>query len=154
MKPFKIVFVCTGNTCRSPMAQIMMQHMLSDEKRQRFDISSAGLFAMPGQPITRYAAEVLQELGMDLKEHCSSMLNEQIIKSADIILVMTESHKRTVISNIPQAANITYTLSEYALGKDNTGIKDIDDPFGGNLDTYRVIRDQIRIYLKKIAEKI
>ena len=86
----KFVFVCTGNTCRSPMAEAIM-------KQRGFEAKSAGLFAFPGEPISREAKKVLSEKGIDF-DHSAQIFNMELGEWADIILTMTESHKKHIAS--------------------------------------------------------
>lgn len=140
-----ILFVCTGNTCRSPMAAGMM-HKIAEEKNLDIRIESAGLFANEGENASSEAIIVMLEYGVDLTGHHAQIINEELIEKSDLILTMTPAHKM-VLNDIAQ--NKTYTLCEYA-GLDY----DIEDPFGGSVEDYRRTAEQIEKAVLKVAERI
>jgi protein-tyrosine-phosphatase len=107
----RILFVCTGNTCRSPLAEGMLRHMLQGEKLEA-EVRSAGVSAADGSSISRNSAAVLQEKGIEDKL-TSSALNEPDVEWADVILTMTMGHKGIVIQRHPQALDKTFTLKEF-----------------------------------------
>lgn len=123
----KIVVVCTGNTCRSPMAEALIKKKFPD-----VDVISRGLYvALPSGP-SKYACEIMSEKRLDIKGHISCQLDEKDVEEADILLTMTKSQKEKIISVVPEAKDKVFTLCEYA------GIEgDIIDPFGGNIEAYR-----------------
>ena len=123
----KIVIVCTGNTCRSPIAEALIKKKFPDE-----DVISRGLYvALPSGP-SKNACEIMNEKGLDIRAHISCQLDEKDVEEADVLLTMTKSQKEKIIRVIPEAKGKVYTLCEYV------GIEgDITDPFGGNLEAYR-----------------
>lgn len=143
--PKKILFVCTGNTCRSAMAAAIMNDIAVKDDLDVL-IDSAGLWAVPGNAASENAVEALSEMGIDLSCHRSKPLSNDLIEQADIILVMTSEHKSMLI---PYASDKTYTLLEYA---DMEG--DVSDPYGGDIYTYERTAQQIYEALKKIEEKL
>lgn len=108
MKNF--LFVCTGNTCRSPMAEALLQAKAGD----RFRVRSAGVFAIEGSPAAGDATQALSEKGVSLSGHKSRRLDLDSARWADVILTMTESHKRSVQQQFPETAGKVYTLREYS----------------------------------------
>lgn len=151
----RILFVCTGNTCRSSMAEGIMRDLLEKEGlTDKYTAGSAGTSAFPGMPASHNAVEALSHMGIDLTRHSSSLVNNESIDSADIILAMTASHKQRLLQLRPDAAHKVFTLAEYCGAR---GSGDINDPFGGDLDTYINCRDEIRrhleILIKKLKEK-
>lgn len=106
-----ILFVCTGNTCRSPFAHGLMTKMAEDAGLP-IEVRSAGIATVDGLPIATYMEQILQEKGYD-KPFSSQMLDEQTIAWADLILTMTMNHKQHVIMEHPQAMDKTFTLKEY-----------------------------------------
>jgi len=122
-----IIFVCTGNTCRSPMAEALLR-----KKTKLHTVSSAGLSVSFPSPAAENAVAVMQEHGLDISAHRARPLTAEDIKQADLILTMTSGHRSILTAVFPEAAEKTFTLCEYA---GTPG--DIDDPFGGDMDTYR-----------------
>ena len=137
----KILFVCTGNVCRSPMAEGLLRHMLRG--RDDVQVASAGLGALDGVGVTDVAAEVAAELGIDISSHLSQSLNNDLVQQADFIFVMTRQHQETLQTLFPSAAEKTFLVREFE--ESHAGeTKDIADPIGQSIDVYRRTRDQIR----------
>lgn len=112
MKIQHILFVCTGNTCRSPMAEGMLRRMV-DQNGQSWDVRSAGVATSGGSPISQHAAAILKGKGAGDKQS-SAALSEEGVQWADLILTMTASHKYTVIHRFPEVADKVFTLKEFA----------------------------------------
>jgi len=145
-----ILFVCTGNTCRSPMAAALLREMLAERSIKDINVASAGIAAMPGDKASPNAVKAVSELGVDLDGHRSKQIDEELLKTSDLILTMTESHKLAVKSWEPSVWDKTYTLKEYAEMEDS----DISDPFGQSEAKYRQTMEEIRQSLDKIIEKL
>lgn len=103
----KILFVCTGNTCRSPMAEAVLKH-----KSDQFDVQSAGIFAQKGAYASKGTKDVLQNKGISIR-HQSQPVTAELIEWADYILTMTSQHKQMLISQYEEAQPKTYTLKEF-----------------------------------------
>ncbi len=108
----RVLFVCTGNTCRSPMAEAMMRKIAEDEKIP-VEVRSAGVAAMVGSSASPQAISVLKEKGID-HQHRSQSTTEELLQWAEWIFTMTTSHKQMLIQQYPQFAEKMYTLKEYA----------------------------------------
>jgi len=135
-----ILFVCTGNVCRSPMAEGILRYAL--QGRGDFRVLSAGLGAMEGQPPSAYAIQAVRELGIDISRQRSRMLTPELVHQADFIFGMTHSHIDTVMLLYPHAAEKTFLLREFDETLDLFE-KDISDPIGGSYEVYINCRDQI-----------
>jgi ribose 5-phosphate isomerase B len=135
-----VLFVCTGNVCRSPMAEGLFRHAT----RGRTDCRaiSAGVGALEGQPPSPHAVRALKELGIDISQQRSRMLTPELVEQADYIFGMTHSHVDSVNLLFPQAAEKMFLLREFDETLDEFE-KDISDPIGGSYETYAYCRDQI-----------
>ncbi len=135
-----ILFVCTGNVCRSPMAEGIFRYVMKG--RRDIQVLSAGIGAMDGQAPSAHAVRAVKELGIDISRQRSRMLTPELVQQADYIFGMTHSHVDTVFLLYPQAAEKTFLLREF---DDTLDIfeKDISDPIGGSYDVYLNCRDQI-----------
>ncbi|HEY1489796.1 MAG TPA: serine hydroxymethyltransferase [Verrucomicrobiae bacterium] len=135
-----ILFICTGNVCRSPMAEALFRRAVSG--RGEFRVLSAGLGAVDGQPPTSHSVRAMDELGVDISAQRSRMLTVDLVREADLILGMTHSHVDTVALLYPPASEKTFLLREF----DETlepYEKDISDPIGSSYPVYAECRDQI-----------
>lgn len=144
-----ILFVCTGNTCRSPMAAALLQEMAKKEGMD-IEIKSAGIFAQAGQGATQGAIQALKQEGIDIGDsHRARPVSKDLLEEADIILTMSISHKEALISNFNSIGGKLYTLKEYAYGVEG----DIEDPFGGNLGVYNKTKADIKKALREIIDR-
>jgi len=149
-----ILLVCTGNTCRSPMAEALFRDMLARRLRcppEELDdrgvmVGSAGLAAMMGGRATPEAIQTMDELGLDLRDHETQPLTEMLVRHADVIYAMTRSHREAIVSQWPDAAERTFVLS--ASGTD------ISDPIGGPLERYQHCAEQIQSELERRLDEL
>src|SRR5438128_1210810 len=145
-----ILFVCTGNVCRSPMAEGLLRRAAKGDTNYR--VWSAGLGALDGQPATEAAVDVMAELGIDISHHCSQALRVPLVEQADFIFTMTRQQQDAIQTIYPMAAEKTFLLREF----ENAEVigKDISDPIGQPIEVYRRTRDQIRAALPSLIEFI
>lgn len=131
MKPF-ILFVCTGNICRSPMAAAILgakARTVGDGDKYR--IESAGTWGMDGQPASANAQLTMQKSGLTLDQHIARTVSQDLVEQADLILVMTRSHRDALAAEFPGTRQKLHLMSEL------DGLEyDISDPYGRSLETY------------------
>ncbi len=143
-----VLFVCTGNTCRSPMAEMLCRDMLaqrlgceSDELEDRgVVVASAGIAAMLGGRASGEAVHCMSEMGLDLGGHETQPLTEPLARHADAIYTMTRCHREAIVAQWPSAAERTRLLS--------FDESDIADPIGGSVEGYRQCAAKLRAELK------
>ena len=122
-----VLFVCTGNTCRSPMAE----GLLREKKLENLLVMSAGLFA-DGSVVSEYASNAMAERGIDVSRHRSTQITREMVDCADQILTMTQSHKMMLLSFFPDAKGKVLTIGEWS-GME----EEVIDPYGGSEEEYR-----------------
>lgn len=149
--PYHILFVCTGNICRSPMAEGMLKKMLPNELQSRVRVSSAGTRAADGLPAESHTVQAMSEAGIDLSEHRSRMIGTEIIFGADLIIVMETFHG-IELRGFADADKLPIRLMGTFSGQ--AGFAEIPDPYGGNLARYRKTALQIRSCLKGVIRHI
>lgn len=146
-----VLFICTGNVCRSPMAeQLFRSHMNGDRD---IEVGSAGIGAMEGHGPSSYAIEVMQEKGLDISKLRSQPVQEDLVERADCIFVMTYGHLDTLLLLYPNAAKKTFMLREFQPGL-ALEQREVDDPIGQSRETYRACRDQIEESIPSLLEVV
>ena len=146
----RILFVCTGNTCRSPLAEAIARRILSDAGKSNVIVESAGTNAWDGSPASDEALLVGVERNIDLSGHRSRRLTPEMVEQADLVLVMSPEHL-TRVREMDSTAN-AYLLAGY--GSDEGQRHAISDPFGGDLEAYRETADELERHLTDILGRI
>ena len=145
-----MLFVCSGNTCRSPLAEGIAKKLFPGELLERIEVSSAGSSAVDGTPASPLAVDAAGRRSIDLTGHRARFLDRGLVKDADLIITMGEKHRETVGVIDPAARRYTYLLTDFC--DDETG--DIPDPIGSGIDeyerTYRVLENCVR----RMAERL
>jgi protein-tyrosine-phosphatase len=146
----RILLICTGNTCRSPMAEVFLQEKIKQgDLADRVRVLSAGLYAGRETPASSGAQAAAAKRGLDLMAHRSRQLLPEYVQAANLVLTMTQSHKAAVTALAPEAADKVYTLAEYAGEQD-----DVPDPFGCSWEVYEACATAIERLLDRIWDKI
>ncbi len=140
-----ILFVCTGNTCRSPMAAAIM-NKIAKENEMDIKASSAGIFAEEGSGASENAVRAMRLYEISLKDHKATQLTEKMINEADIVLTMTEGQKLMIEGYAPEKI---FSLYEFLSSEG-----DIADPYGGDLDEYNETAQEIYDALVDVAESL
>lgn len=141
-----VYFVCTGNTCRSPMAAAI----LKNKNIEHLQIKSAGVFAMDGAPMSANAQAVLSEMEMDFT-HSSKLFSQEDVEWADVILTMTAAHKQMILQMYPEASTKTFTLTEFI---EQPQLGDVVDPFGGTILDYKNTFNQLNQYIDEATNRL
>lgn len=131
-----ILIVCTGNTCRSPMAAGWLGNKLAGKG---WTVQSAGVAAWPGQPAAAGAVEAMKEIGCDITGHRTRAVEPQMVADARYILAMTAGHHRDIVARFPLAENKVFLVHGFGARE----ACDVSDPVGMPLETYRRTRDEI-----------
>ena len=152
-----ILFVCTGNTCRSSMAEGIFNHFVLDEEKLKGVIAfSAGVSAFDGEGSNIKAQKALKELfGIDISDHMARTISEDDIEKADIILTMTNRHKEVILSIMPKVKSKTWTLKEYVLEDENSNESmDVQDPYGMSEEEYKNCAKELKHLIDELIIKL
>ncbi|MCG7580082.1 low molecular weight phosphatase family protein [Mycolicibacterium sp. OfavD-34-C] len=166
----RILFVCTGNICRSPTAERLSARFIRDRAFTDVTAASAGTRAVVGQPIQHNAASVLRQLGGDPANFQARQLSPKTLADADLVLTMTRGHRDAVLAVSPRFLHRTFTLAEATRLVTDVGVEsiedlsaarshvasgpslDIRDPVNEPLDFFKVVGDEINSLLPPILE--
>ena len=149
---FGILFVCTGNTCRSPMAEGALRSLLEKVRPGKFEVVSAGTMGASGYPATMYAVEAAKIRDADISDHQSQPLTSQLIESVELIFGMTPSHVAEVLRLADDAQDKTYLFKNFP-DSDHLG-EGVDDPIGQSLERYNETFLEISEFLDRQLDEI
>lgn len=141
-----IYFICTGNTCRSPMAEAILKH----KKIAGLNVKSAGIYALEGGKISENSKSVLEQQNIEF-HHTTSPVKNEDIEWADLILTMTTAHRDMILQFFEKAEGKTYTLKEYVAPYSSL---DVSDPYGGDINTYKNTYDELNRLIDELVTKI
>lgn len=159
-KKFKVLFVCTGNTCRSPMAEGILKSALKKMGVKHVEVKSAGTHGLHFAPVSVFAAQIAKTKGVDLFRHRSRELTGEMIKGTNLILVMAPEHLDYIIRMEPAAASKTFLLKAFARvtgasHKDiEAGVLSVKDPIGGSLEDYQRSFSEIEMEIERILPEL
>ncbi|MDI6808014.1 MAG: low molecular weight protein arginine phosphatase [Candidatus Eisenbacteria bacterium] len=151
MRTLKVLFVCTGNTCRSPIAEGILRKLCSERRIKEVEVRSCGTIAALGSTVPPIALEVAKRRQIDLSGHRSAPLTKELIEGSDVILGMDESHVERVIELVPGAKTRAFLLSEFC-GGCVPSRRDIVDPAGGQERAYEESLTMIESLVNKSLE--
>lgn len=146
----RVLVVCTGNICRSPLAAALLRRALDQRNLAELDVGSAGTGAWDGAPASEGAYLVGIEQGLDLSGHRAQLLTRELVDQADIVLTMARHH-RARVEELGGEGRV-FVLGEYA-GKTGAGAE-VNDPFGGDIDVYRDTFAQLDALIAAVAERL
>ncbi|MFH1278724.1 MAG: low molecular weight protein arginine phosphatase [Candidatus Eisenbacteria bacterium] len=132
-----LLFVCTGNTCRSPMAEGLFRRLISEDPGWNVDVLSAGIQAAPGAPASAFAVRAAAAEGVDIGNHRARPLTAELAGRADAIVVMTAVHREEVFRLLPSGGAEVLLLRDLLPPGDPRAGTDFPDPFGGSLEEYQ-----------------
>ena len=136
----KILFVCTGNTCRSAMCAGYFSKLCQEAGLKDVEALSAGVFASQGSPASPAALQAMSLRGVDLSGHRSTPLSRELLEASDLVVPLGAGHKARICALCPEAMDRTRLLLEFA---DRPG-SDVDDPFGGGLREYEACFEEMK----------
>jgi protein-tyrosine-phosphatase len=149
--PFDILIVCTGNICRSPMAEGLLKHFVFPKWNGCLHVHSAGTFGLDGNRAEPNAVQTMAQMGIDIRSHRARSIDEYMIQAADSIVVMEEMHRDYIRAVLPQAAEKVRLLGEFSR---SDGPPEVADPYGGPLQRYHTCARFMQERISGLADYI
>ncbi len=150
----QILFVCAGNTCRSPMAELYFRELCHQAGCNNIVVRSAGTGAYNGGKISNFASMVMREYGIDAGAFRSSELTKSLVEESDLIVAMSRHHYVAILQLCPQAIGKTRLLLEFTENNPVSGMGDVPDPYGGDALRYRQVFELMRPCLERLASRL
>ncbi|MCD6460520.1 low molecular weight protein arginine phosphatase [bacterium] len=147
-----IVFVCTGNMCRSPMAEGIFKYL--SQSRSELICESAGVAAYQGFPASVNAILVAKKYGIDLSYHLSRCVTSSLVEKADYVFVMTTQHLNILNEHFPEHSKKIFLLKDFSGVEDDTFNLNVEDPIGGDLEDYEKCFLELEKLIKGVLEKL
>lgn len=149
----KIIFICTGNTCRSAMAEGLAKKIVEEQKLD-FEIYSAGIYAQSGEHASYNSVAIMKEYDVDIALHQATSIEEVNMEEMELILCATKNHKAELQARYSSLKDRIFTIKEYAKMDNDGSDMDIKDPWGYNINTFRVCAAEISVCVDKIIKKL
>ena len=147
-----VLFVCTGNTCRSPMAEGLLKKILEEKKQNHISVKSGGVMATDGIPASTGSLLIMAEMGIDISSHKSIKVRSAMLREADLILVMERYHRDAILHMDSTVAEKVKLIKEYIHASPVE--MDVEDPLGGSLEQYRACAVVLRACVQNLANEL
>ena len=150
LEKFQVLLVCTGNTCRSPMAEGILKSLMEEQGAQLVSVKSAGTSAIQGIPASFIGVSVMRKHRFNIMSHRSQPVTRKLMDKSDLILVMADNHYQILMEKYPQHKHKIYHLKNYGR-EEPVGEPDVFDPIGGDIELYEEVFEDIYQEMTRIA---
>ena len=150
---FQVLLVCTGNTCRTPMAEGLLKDALEKQGAQLVSVKSAGTFAVEGMPASFIGISVMRKNGVNIMNHRSQPLSKKLVDKSDLILVMAENHYQYLTEKYPQFKDKVHLLKNY-MREELLEEPNVTDPIGGDIEMYEEVFADLQTEIQRVTSFI